>query len=101
MSSPTARPVSPIDVEDVRERVNAALAVFMAEQTELLATVSAQLTPAADALREFLLDGGKRLRPAFCYWGWRGAGGAAGSAGIPGPPPRWSCSRPAPWCTTT
>jgi geranylgeranyl diphosphate synthase type I len=22
-----------------------------------------------------LLDGGKRLRPAFCYWGWRGAGG--------------------------
>ncbi|WP_235502526.1 MULTISPECIES: polyprenyl synthetase family protein [unclassified Kitasatospora] len=83
MSSPTARPVSPIDVEDVRERVNAALAVFMAEQTELLATVSTQLAPAADALREFLLDGGKRLRPAFCYWGWRGAGGAAGSEGIP------------------
>jgi geranylgeranyl diphosphate synthase type I len=23
-----------------------------------------------------LLSGGKRLRPAFCYWGWRGAGGA-------------------------
>ncbi len=22
-----------------------------------------------------LLAGGKRLRPAFCYWGWRGAGG--------------------------
>ncbi|MEV1178364.1 polyprenyl synthetase family protein, partial [Nonomuraea sp. NPDC049784] len=22
-----------------------------------------------------LLSGGKRLRPAFCYWGWRGAGG--------------------------
>ena len=21
---------------------------------------------------------GKRLRPAFCYWGWRGAGGADG-----------------------
>ncbi|WP_405017008.1 polyprenyl synthetase family protein [Kitasatospora sp. NBC_00070] len=83
MPSPTARPVSPIDVEAVRERVNAALAVFMAEQTELLATVSAQLTPAADALREFLLDGGKRLRPAFCYWGWRGAGGAADSTGIP------------------
>ncbi|MFG2072660.1 geranylgeranyl diphosphate synthase, type I [Nonomuraea maritima] len=25
-----------------------------------------------------LLAGGKRLRPAFCYWGWRGAGGADG-----------------------
>jgi geranylgeranyl diphosphate synthase type I len=23
-----------------------------------------------------LTRGGKRLRPAFCYWGWRGAGGA-------------------------
>ena len=22
-----------------------------------------------------LLSGGKRLRPAFCYWGWRGSGG--------------------------
>ena len=24
-----------------------------------------------------LLAGGKRLRPAFCYWGWRGAAGSA------------------------
>ena len=24
---------------------------------------------------EGLLAGGKRLRPAFCYWGWRAAGG--------------------------
>lgn len=23
-----------------------------------------------------LLSGGKRLRPSFCYWAWRGAGGA-------------------------
>ncbi|MGW4650341.1 polyprenyl synthetase family protein [Kitasatospora sp. NPDC004289] len=77
MPTPTARPVSPLETESVRERVNAALAVFMTEQAELLGTVSAQLGPVADALREFLLDGGKRLRPAFCYWGWRGAGGAA------------------------
>jgi geranylgeranyl diphosphate synthase type I len=25
-----------------------------------------------------LMSGGKRLRPAFCYWGWRGAGGESG-----------------------
>jgi geranylgeranyl diphosphate synthase type I len=25
-------------------------------------------------LRRFVLVGGKRLRPLFCYWGWRGAG---------------------------
>jgi geranylgeranyl diphosphate synthase type I len=28
-----------------------------------------------DALRAFVLGGGKRLRPAFCHWGFVGAGG--------------------------
>mgnify|MGYP004489657549 CR=1 FL=1 len=28
-----------------------------------------------DAVRRFVLADGKRLRPMFCYWGWRGAGG--------------------------
>jgi len=28
-----------------------------------------------DCLRTFVLDGGKRLRPAFCHWGFVGAGG--------------------------
>lgn len=27
------------------------------------------------ALREYVLSGGKRLRPAFCYWAFLGAGG--------------------------
>jgi geranylgeranyl diphosphate synthase, type I len=27
-----------------------------------------------DAVRRFVLADGKRLRPIFCYWGWRGAG---------------------------
>lgn len=27
-----------------------------------------------DAVRRFVLAEGKRLRPMFCYWGWRGAG---------------------------
>jgi geranylgeranyl diphosphate synthase type I len=26
-------------------------------------------------VRDFTLNGGKRIRPLFCYWGWRGAGG--------------------------
>ncbi|MEU6411733.1 polyprenyl synthetase family protein [Microbispora sp. NPDC046933] len=26
-------------------------------------------------LREFVVEGGKRIRPLLCYWGWRGAGG--------------------------
>ncbi|WP_245984079.1 polyprenyl synthetase family protein [Streptomyces tateyamensis] len=82
MTSPSPAPALPLDVEAVRTRVDAALARFMAGQHALLATISPDLVAAADALREFLLDGGKRLRPAFCYWGWRGAGGAADSTGI-------------------
>jgi geranylgeranyl diphosphate synthase, type I len=31
-----------------------------------------------ETLRRFVLHGGKRLRPMFCYWGWRGAGGDDG-----------------------
>ncbi|MFJ1702268.1 polyprenyl synthetase family protein [Kitasatospora sp. NPDC088346] len=82
MRSPTGLPTHPIDAEAVRERVNAALAEFMDGRTALLAGISPQLGPVSDALRDFLLDGGKRLRPAFCYWGWRGAGGHADAPGI-------------------
>src|ERR671929_227562 len=35
------------------------------------------LAPMLLAAEDFLA-GGKRLRPAFCYWGWRGAGGPDG-----------------------
>lgn len=47
----------------------------MAEE-RLLTQISVDLVPLSEALGEFL-SGGKRLRPAFCYWGWRGAGGDA------------------------
>src|SRR5262249_58452574 len=33
-----------------------------------------QVLPGGESISG-LLAGGKRLRPAFCYWGWRGAGG--------------------------
>lgn len=29
-------------------------------------------------IQEFVLSGGKRLRPQWCYWAWRGAGGDDG-----------------------
>jgi geranylgeranyl diphosphate synthase type I len=40
------------------------------------AAVDAELTPPLQALRELVTAGGKRLRPAFCYWAFVGAGGA-------------------------
>lgn len=63
-----------LDGGDLRRRVQARLDAFVAVQLPLLESVSEDLAPLADALVE-LLSGGKRLRPAFCYWGWRGAGG--------------------------
>ena len=69
---------SPLDHADLRRRVSAALAAHLAHQRPRLTAISPDLAPLADALSAFLLDGGKRLRPAFAYWGWRGAGGADG-----------------------
>ncbi|MFE9421848.1 polyprenyl synthetase family protein [Kitasatospora sp. NPDC006697] len=84
MTPPSPAPALPLDVEAVRTRVDAALARFMAGRHQQLSAISPDLVAAADALRDFLLDGGKRLRPAFCYWGWRGAGGPADGEGIAG-----------------
>jgi geranylgeranyl diphosphate synthase type I len=66
---------SPLDVDDLHRRVGRCLDAFLAEQTMLLRDISPDLALLLDAAGE-LLRGGKRLRAAFCYWGWRGAGGA-------------------------
>jgi geranylgeranyl diphosphate synthase type I len=66
---------SPVDRRALRTRVSAELSAFLDRQEELLTLVSADLRPVVAALRDFL-DGGKRMRPAFCYWGWRAGGGA-------------------------
>jgi geranylgeranyl diphosphate synthase type I len=72
---------SPFDVEQLRARVQAVLDEVLAHQRDVLGAVSDDLTPLVDAAAD-LTRGGKRLRPAFCYWGWRGAGGPAdGPAG--------------------
>jgi geranylgeranyl diphosphate synthase, type I len=65
---------SPLDRADLRQRVQKALEEFLAAQAPVLDGVSEELSPLTDALED-LLTGGKRLRPAFCYWGYRGAGG--------------------------
>ncbi|MDQ1663549.1 MAG: geranylgeranyl diphosphate synthase, type, partial [Blastococcus sp.] len=65
---------SPLDAEDLRVRVHKALEEFLSAQALVLDAVSHDLAPLMEALTD-LLAGGKRLRPAFCYWGWRAAGG--------------------------
>ena len=73
---------NPVDVERLRQRVDGALTGFLDRRQATLESISPRLLPVAATLRDFLLDGGKRLRPAFCYWGWRGAGGGADEEGV-------------------
>jgi len=60
----------------IREQVGRALDDFLARQRAVLAGIDEDLLPGLDAISD-LLAGGKRLRPAFCYWGWRAAGGTS------------------------
>ena len=66
-----------LDRDDLRQRVQKALGEFVGGQLPVLDGISVELSPLTDALTD-LIAGGKRLRPAFCYWGYRGAGGRDG-----------------------
>jgi geranylgeranyl diphosphate synthase type I len=59
---------------DLRLRVDQALDGFMATATSELRATGDELAPMADEARDFVLDSGKRLRPAFCFWGALAAG---------------------------
>ena len=67
--------VSPMDTAALKERVEKALAHFLLDQRNLLAGIDPALETISDTIERFVLRGGKRLRPAFAYWGYRGAGG--------------------------
>jgi geranylgeranyl diphosphate synthase, type I len=54
---------------DLRWRFDRALSDFLQQRADDLH--AAGLTRAFDLIRRFVLADGKRLRPAFCYWGAR------------------------------
>jgi geranylgeranyl diphosphate synthase type I len=51
------------------------LADFLAGEVVRLAAVDPALGEFARVARDCVLAGGKRLRPTFAYWGWRGLAG--------------------------
>ena len=62
--------------EDLRAEVDRELAAFLQTKRDDAAQIDSQFVAAVDSLSEFVLGGGKRLRPTFAWWGWRGAGGS-------------------------
>ena len=59
------------DPADVVARVEGALKEFLDVRTTALLQIGDDLAPIGEAAVDFVLSGGKRLRPTFAYWGWR------------------------------
>ena len=67
---------APASLTLLAARVTDRLDEFLAAERDRWATFDAQLAHPVDEIRRLVLSGGKRLRPAFCHWGYVGAGGA-------------------------
>jgi geranylgeranyl diphosphate synthase type I len=77
-STGTAGALAVADLDRLRAAVEQALSGFLTEQRETLAGMADELVPVADEVVA-VAGGGKRLRPAFAYWGWRGFVAASGA----------------------
>ena len=64
-------------LDHVAGRVDEVLAAFLEDRCAGLAQMDQALIPVADSVRRLVTSGGKRLRPAFVWWGQQAAGGDA------------------------
>lgn len=67
--------VAAID-ESLPTEVAKQLAGFLAGKRADAEAVDPAFAAAVDSLVDFVLGGGKRIRPTFAWWGWRGVGGS-------------------------
>jgi geranylgeranyl diphosphate synthase type I len=61
-----------VPADPLRDAVEGTLADFLAAQIAALDATDPALGGLARTGRDLVLAGGKRLRPTFAYWGWRG-----------------------------
>jgi geranylgeranyl diphosphate synthase type I len=60
---------------DLRARVDDVLGSFLDERIRDAERLHPAARPPAEEIARLLAAGGKRMRPAFCYWGYRATGG--------------------------
>jgi geranylgeranyl diphosphate synthase, type I len=72
---------NPLDTSDLRARVQAVVDAELSFQSRALAEIGDELAPLVAAVAA-LMQGGKRLRAAFLYWGYRAGGGPDNEAVI-------------------
>jgi geranylgeranyl diphosphate synthase type I len=72
--APAADDVRSASLDLVRERVDAALARFLSDRRAELSGMDPRAAVLVDELLRLVAAGGKRIRPALCYWAYRAAG---------------------------
>ena len=65
----------PASLNEIAKRVDARIDETLTAEIERWSGLAASLTEPLEVLRQLVLAGGKRLRPAFCHWAFVGAGG--------------------------
>lgn len=78
MSGPNLHHVpaeAPSSLRSIAERVEQRLDAFLTPELDRWAGFDVDLVEPMAEIRRLVLLGGKRLRPAFCHWGFVGAGG--------------------------
>jgi geranylgeranyl diphosphate synthase type I len=79
----TRRPIAvPPSLAEVGGRAEARILALLEAEIARWQAVDELLEEPLVALRDLVLAGGKRLRPAFCHWAYVGAGGAGGDAAV-------------------
>jgi geranylgeranyl diphosphate synthase type I len=61
---------------ELQARVDEVLTAFLDERIRAAERLDATARPPVEEIARLVAAGGKRIRPAFCYWGFRAAGGA-------------------------
>ena len=66
---------APASLTLIAERVEARLRTLLDAEVERWRALDPEIVAPLESLGTLVLAGGKRLRPAFCHWGFVGAGG--------------------------
>lgn len=78
-ASATSFHASCLALADVPAAVRAELSTFLEQRRADTATIGQPVTQAVSYLEDFVLDGGKRIRPLYAWAGFVGAGGLKGA----------------------
>jgi len=65
----------PASLAPIAARVEARLDALLTSEIERWGALDAELLDPMSEIKRLVLSGGKRLRPAFCHWGFVGVGG--------------------------